>query len=329
MRVCVLGSNSFSGSSFCLDALRRGYDLVGISRSVGSVSSLAPHTWFEGDRKINFFQLDINKNADQIVELIRGHDCEVVINYASQGMVAESWISPWDWYDTNVVGLSKLVKGLEGSSVKKFIHFSTPEVYGNTEGWIKESFDFNPTTPYAISRAAGDLHLKALSETFSFPVVFTRASNVYGEGQPLYRIIPRAIAAARIGQRLKLHGGGESVRNFIHIADVNRALFEIIHRGQLGATYHISGFECISIANLVHKILDACGCSFDSGVVEMVEERVGKDHAYLLDSQFLRDSLDWHDSVSLSDGISRVIAWFDDWVESPSFLDSMVYQHKR
>ena len=136
MRVCVLGANSFSGSSFCLDALGRGYDVLGVSRSAENVASIAPHTWFEDDRKVDFFQLDINRHADQVARLIKKLSCEIVINYASQGMVAESWVSPWDWYNTNVVGLSRLVKALEGSGIKKFIHFSTPEVYGNTDGWI-------------------------------------------------------------------------------------------------------------------------------------------------------------------------------------------------
>lgn len=329
MKICILGVNSFSGSSFCLEALSRGWKVVGISRSAENPKSIAPHSWSKNQHKFSFYQIDINQGCHEIVRLIKDLKCEVVINYASQGMVAESWISPWDWYTTNVVALSKLAMGLEGSVVKKFIHFSTPEVYGNTNGWIRESFNFNPTTPYAISRAAGDLHLKALHENFGFPVVFTRASNVYGEGQPLYRIIPRTVAAARFGRPIKLHGGGSSIRNFVHIDDVNSALFKIVDSGRLGETYHISGVESISIANLVNRILYLCGSSLESKLVEMAEERTGKDHAYLLDSQFIRQSLEWCDSVDLSSGIERVIAWFDKWSESARFTESIVYKHKR
>ena len=101
---------------------------------------------------------------------------------------------------------------------------TTPEVYGSTDGgWIKEHNHFAPSTPYAVSRAACDLHLHSFHQAYGFPVVFTRAANVYGPGQQLYRIIPRALLSARTGESMQLHGGGHSVRAFIHIKDVVRA----------------------------------------------------------------------------------------------------------
>src|SRR3989338_4008923 len=99
---------------------------------------------------------------------------------------------------------------------------------------------YNPSTPYAVSRAAGDMWLKALYKSYQFPVVFTRAANVYGCGQQLYRIIPRAILYARLEKKLHLHGGGYSMRSFIHIYDVADATYRIALSGELGHTYHIS-----------------------------------------------------------------------------------------
>ena len=116
-------------------------------------------------------------------------------------MVGESWINPDQWYQTNVVSLSKLISSLRINNIKldKFIQFTTPEVYGNTTGLIRENFNFMPTTPYAISRSAGDLHLKAMFDNFDFPVIFTRAANVYGEHQSNYRILPKTFILGLTG----------------------------------------------------------------------------------------------------------------------------------
>jgi dTDP-glucose 4,6-dehydratase len=224
-------------------------------------------------------------------------------------MVAQSWLTPEDWYETNVVALAKFTRELSRlQTLDRFINFSTPEVYGTTENWIEENFNFHPTTPYAISRAAGDLHLKSLLETFDFPVIFTRAANVYGPGQQLYRVVPRAILAGLLGRKIPLQGGGTSVRSFIHIDDVSRALIDIIGAGQLGESYHISTNELVTIYELMGVIAQQIGID----VLEMVEiapERPGKDFAYKLSSEKLRGQLGWSDTITLKDGIAETIQW--------------------
>ena len=117
-----------------------------------------------------------------------------------------------------------------------------------------ENFDFNPTTPYAISRACFDNHLLLMFKYFNFPVVFTRASNVYGPCQKLYRIIPASIISASSNNKLKLDGGGNSKRNFIYVDDVVNATYKIALKGKKGESYHISSKEIISIKNLVKKV---------------------------------------------------------------------------
>ena len=109
-------------------------------------------------------------------------------------MVGQSWDFPEDWMQTNVVSSAKLLTKLKGYDfIHKYVHVTTPEVYGSTEGWRTEDFNFNPSTPYAVSRAASDMLFKIYEKEYSIPIVFTRASNVYGEGQQLYRIIPLTI----------------------------------------------------------------------------------------------------------------------------------------
>jgi dTDP-glucose 4,6-dehydratase len=231
-------------------------------------------------------------------------------------MVAQSWDSPEHWYQTNVLGLVSLAKSLETlSSLQKYVHVTTPEVYGSTGGWIKESRDFRPSTPYAISRAAGDMHLFAMHEMRGLPVCFTRAANVYGPGQQLYRIVPRTLLSARLGTQLQLDGGGKSTRSFIHIRDVADATYLIARQGVLGKTYHISTNEIVSIREIVERACILTGVSFDELVVHG-PERPGKDDTYMLDSSRLRNELGWGPSVTLDQGLRDTLAWIDDNLEA-------------
>src|SRR5439155_16940871 len=177
---------------------------------------------------------------------------DYVVNFAAQGMVAQSWQIPEQWYQTHVVANVKFHDRLRKMSwLKKYVHVSTPEVYGSTSGLIDETAPFNPSTPYAASRAACDLHLRTFLNQHKFPVVWTRSANVYGPGQQLYRIIPRTIISIRLGQKLSLHGGGHSVRSFIHIADGADATLSIARSAPAGETYHLSTTRNITIRELV------------------------------------------------------------------------------
>ena len=252
MPVLILGSNSFSASSFIDHLLTAGYAVVGTSRSVEVHPAFRPYGNNPNIKNFTYKQLDVNSGAEDIAKIVREFKIETVFNFAAQSMVAQSWENPDHLYQTNVVALSELGNLLlKEKSINKFIHFTTPEVYGSTTGWLKESFNFSPSTPYAVSRAAGDWHLKCLYENFGFPVIFTRAANVYGPGQQLYRIIPRTILSALTGKKLPLHGGGKSIRSFIHIDDVSTALETLMHQGAAGDSYHISTNDMISIFELV------------------------------------------------------------------------------
>ena len=139
-------------------------------------------------------------------------------------------------------------------------------------------------------------------------MVTTRAANVYGPGQQLYRIIPRTILFILLGRKLQLHGGGVSTRSFIHMADVSDATWKIMQNGNNGDTYHISTSEVVSIRELVERICAKLNVPFEDHV-EMVGERMGKDSAYHLDSNKLRTKLGWTDRMSLDQGLDECIAW--------------------
>jgi len=323
----VLGSNSFSGATFVDYLLEQGADVIGISRSPEPHRAFLPYLWTDRGKQFRFVQLDLNRDLDAIVDLVRDTRPDIVANFAAQSMVAESWQNPDHWFITNVVSTIRLHEELRRFGfLKKYVHVTTPEVYGSVEGLIREDQPFNPSTPYAVSRAAADMSLRSYFTAYDFPVVFTRAANVFGPGQQLYRIVPRTIMCVKLGQKLQLHGGGTSQRSFIHARDVADATFRIALDGKPGEAFHISTDRAITIRALVEMICARFGVPFGE-CVEVVGERLGKDAAYRLDSGKVRREVGWTDRTSLEQGVDETIRWvetfFDDLKTQP-----MHYIHK-
>ncbi|MEM5789619.1 MAG: GDP-mannose 4,6-dehydratase [Syntrophobacteraceae bacterium] len=310
-KILVLGSNSFSGASFISHSLRRGAEVIGASRSPEPVSVFLPYRWLEieAQRRFSFYQIDLNHDLDALMTIIHEIRPEYVVNFAAQSMVAESWQNPDHWMMTNVVSTIRLHERLRRCEfIRKYVHISTPEVYGSCSGLVPEHTVYNPSTPYAVSRASADMSLMTFFRQYRFPVVFTRAANVYGPGQQLYRIIPRTILFFLTGRKLQLHGGGHSVRSFIHIAEVCEGTLRIMRAGLPGEIYHLSTTRNISIRELVEMIAQRLNVPFEQ-LVEIVGERPGKDSAYLLDSSKARETLGWGDILTLETGIDETIAW--------------------
>ena len=164
-------------------------------------------------------------------------------------------------------------------------------------------------------------------KAYDFPVVFTRAANVYGPGQQLYRIIPRTILSIRTGKKLFLHGSGHSKRSFIHISDVVKATLKLTFNAEPGSCWHISTKEALSIRNLVQKICNIGNCPFNE-IVQDVEERLGKDKNYFLDSSKIRKKYNWEDSINLENGIKDTFHWIDQNLEDLKKLN-WDYIHKK
>jgi dTDP-glucose 4,6-dehydratase len=327
--IVVIGSNSISGAFYVRHCLQAGYRVIGLSRSEELPHCFLPYRWLRNKdlQNFDFVQADLNHNLDKILDIIKKEESRFVVNFAAQSMVAESWTHPDHWYQTNIVANVRLHDKLRNLPfLEKYVHISTPEVYGSCSGNVTEDQVFNPSTPYAASRAGCDLHLMTFFKQHGFPVVFTRAANVYGPGQQLYRIIPRTIMAVLTGEKLQLHGGGHSVRAFIHLDDVADATMRVMRHGKPGEVYHISTGRFVSIRELVAMICERMGSSFEANV-EVVGDRPGKDAAYLLDSGKCRSELGWQDRVSLEQGIDETIEWARSW-EKDLRGQSFQYIHK-
>ena len=324
----IIGSNSFIGSSFVDFLLNKNFDVIGVSRSLQPNKLFLKYTNNKLIKNFVFIKLDLNKRIDKLIQIIKKQKPVYIINYSAQGMVAESWDNPLDWYKTNILSQIELLEGIKNFKfIKKYIHFTTPEVYGSTKKWIKESFNFNPSTPYANSRAATDFHLLNLYRFYNFPVIFTRAANVYGPHQQLYRIIPKSFAFGKLGKKIPLHGAGISKRSFIYIDDVSTATYNILKKGSLGETYHISSNKLISIKDLVYKIGNLLKVN-KNNLVKMEGERLGKDDSYSLSSQKIRKNLGWSDKINLDQGLILTKNWILLEFEEIKKMN-FIYKHKK
>ncbi len=316
-RFLVLGSNSFSGSHFCDYLIKSGIPVLATSRSRENQPAFLPYMWC--GKNSNFFafeQLDINKDLERLQLILDKFQPTHIVNFAAQSMVAESWLYPLDWVQTNITATTNILELLRTyKRMRKFVQVTTPEVYGSTDTIIDEKNSFNPSTPYAVSRAAGDMMFRVYFEQYNLPICFTRAANVYGPGQQLYRIIPRTVLSCLSGQKLTLDGGGLSKRSFVHIEDVCSATFNVAMTGKIGETYHISNNEFVTIRECVQLILNTLGKDFDD-VVEIGPERAGKDLNYFLNSSKIRTELGWKDQICLADGVGQVVDWVASNIDS-------------
>ena len=328
-QILIIGSNSFAGSEFIDYLLNKNLNVIGVSRSKEINKKYLGYRKNKNINKFLFHKINLNLKKDiyKLIKIIKTNKIKYVVNFAAQGMVAESWINPEDWYMTNVVSNSILIKELSKLRLMKYLNFSTPEVYGNTKYISKESNYFVPTTPYAISRAAQDFNLMAYSKTYNFPVVFTRAANIFGPHQQSYRIIPKVIISILKNKKIPIHGSGNTLRSFIYMGDVSRALYKIlIDKNNIGETFHISSKKFITIKDLVkliNKLMDIKKKNFF-----FTKERDGKDIRYTLNSNKLRKRYMWKEKTKLEEGIIETINWIKKDIDY--FVKvSLDYLHKK
>ena len=325
--VIVLGSNSFSGSDFIDHLLeQKRFEVIGISRSPEKNSIFLPYKRF-AKSQFRFYQYDLNHQMEQLVKLLAKVKPYYIVNFAAQSEVAPSWEHPEHWFATNTVSLAKLLKYLSTAHyLTRYVHISSPEVYGTTTGVVTESAPLNPSTPYAASKAAADLLLFTYFKQFRFPVTFVRSTNVYGAHQQLFKIIPRSVIYLKLGRIIPLHGAGKAVKSYIHIRDVSRGELLIMEKGHVGELYHLSPARGVSVRAVVELICKILGKSFQKSTT-IAPERPGQDKAYVIDSTKARRELHWKSEITLEQGINDVVNWIEtNWPEIKNL--PLEYIHK-
>jgi dTDP-glucose 4,6-dehydratase len=210
--------------------------------------------------------------------------------------------------------------------LERYLHVSSPEVYGTCVGRVLEDAPVNPSTPYAASKAAADMLLDTYRRQFGFPLLTVRATNVYGARQQLFKIIPRSVLYMKSGRKIPLHGGGRAVKSYIHIRDISRGELAILDRGRVGEIYHLSPDAGVSVRQVVETLAKRLGVDF-AQAVEIVDERPGQDAAYVIDSAKARRELGWSPRIDFTSGIDEVVAWVEEnWDVLRN--EPWEYQHK-
>jgi len=318
-RYAVIGSNSFTGACFIeyLLNLPATEKILAFSRSLEKTELFLPYLSHPAAHKVTFIQADLNHDLGRVMGVLRDVQPEYLATFAAQSEVGPSWENPQHWYQTNVVSMHALYFGLKDLGfLKGIIHTSSPEVYGTCEGYIKEDAPMNPSTPYAASKAGGDLALLPLIKNFNLPVRLIRATNIYGKHQQLFKIIPRAAIYILQGKTIELHGGGLAVKSYIHSHDVSHGTYLAMTRGRAGEIYHLSPADGgISVREVVEVICRSLGADFNK-VTKVGPERLGQDKAYTIDSTKARSQLGWTDDISRETGITEVVGWVKGNLES-------------
>ena len=309
MKICILGAGGCFGTNTAGYLLSQGHDVFGIGRS--------PHKpkCFSLGIDYPYYAYHIHYELDYVLKLLDRERPEVIVNYAAQGEGAASFDPKdyWRFYETNTLGLVKLVGELQQRDwLQRFIHIGTSELYGSVTAPSKETDAFKPTSPYAASKAAFDMHLLAVAQR-GFPMNIIRPSNCYCPGQQLHRIIPKALICGLAGRRLPLHGGGLARKSYLHATDLSRAILRVIEAAPLGRTYNVGSDEPIGIQEVVARCAKAIRINFDD-LVEMATERKGQDGCYWLDSTKIK-SLGWQQKIGWVEGLEGMVEWIKSYPE--------------
>ncbi|MFG1825491.1 dTDP-glucose 4,6-dehydratase [Microbispora bryophytorum] len=310
MKLLVTGGAGFIGSHYVRTLLTGGYPaFAGASVTVldrltyaGSLANLAP---VEG--RYDFVHGDVC-DAGLLDEVVPGHD--VVIHFAAESHVDRSIDGAADFVRTNVLGTQTLMDACLAAGVRRIVHVSTDEVYGSIEtGSWDENAPLAPRSPYAASKAGGDLIARAYAVTHELPVCVTRCGNNYGPYQYPEKVVPLFITNLIEGRPVPLYGDGGNVRDWIHVSDHCRAVQLVAEVGEPGEIYHVAGTAELTNLELTRRLLDLLGASPD--LVRRVEDRKGHDRRYSLDDRKLR-ALGYAPQVSFDDGLEATVRWYAD-----------------
>lgn len=306
-RWLVCGGAGFMGSNFIHYALGRiphlrivNLDILTYAGSVENLAGLdeARHSFVKGDIA----------DAELLAKLVE--DVDIIVNFAAETHVDRSiHTSAEAFVRTNVLGVHCLLETLRHSpNIERMVHISTDEVWGDlpldsTEKFSEES-PFRPNSPYAASKAGGDLLVRAYVATHGLPVIVTHSVNNYGPRQFPEKLIPFFTARASQDQTLPLYGDGEYRRDWLYVDDHSEAILTVLKKGKLGEVYNVSQQEEYSNKEIALRILEALGKP--QSLITFVKDRPAHDRKYAVDSSKLR-ALGWAPRYLLEEKLPEVV----------------------
>ena len=309
MKILVTGGAGFIGSNFIRYMLNKypEYEIVNFDKLTyaGNLENLRD---IENDPRYSFIQGDICDPV-AVEKAVTGVDA--IINFAAESHVDRSIVSAGSFVQTDVYGTYVLLEAVKRHKLQKFLHVSTDEVYGSIQdGSFTETSNFAPNSPYAASKAGGDLLVRAYFKTHGLPVLITRASNNYGPYQYPEKFIPLFITNAIEGKDLPLYGDGKNVRDWLHVNDHCTGIDVVFHKGKFGEVYNIGGGNERENIQIVDIILKELGKSKD--IVKFVTDRLGHDRRYSLCIEKIKRELGWEPKAKFDEALVETIRWYVD-----------------
>ncbi len=309
-KILILGVSSFAGSSFANYISNNSkYELFGTYNSKKNFNDLI----FKKNKcKIKLIKVDLSVKNINLFNLVKKIKPNYIFDFASVCLVNESWFEPENYFKVNVESKIELVQNLHKLKfLEKFIYVSTPEVFGSTKKPMKENqTNFNPTTPYAISKLTIEKLLLSYSNYFGSKSIIARFSNFYGRGQLKHRLIPKVIWSIKNKKKFPIQGLGLSKRDFIFDQDFNDGLCRVMKYGKTGDTYHFSNNDYYSIREIILLICKIKKISFNK-LVYFTKDRIGKDKNYYLDCKKTAKKLKWRPQTKIKEGLKKTIIYYD------------------
>ncbi len=311
MKLLVTGGAGFIGSNFVHYWLKKypedeivNFDKLTYAGNLESLSDV------EADSRYTFVKGDIcdPKAVDDAMK-----NMDVVVHFAAETHVDRSILSASPFIQTNIVGTHVLLEAAMANNIKRFHHISTDEVFGALELGTDEKFNentpYNPRSPYSASKAGSDHLVRAYNITYGLPTTISNCSNNYGPYMFPEKLFALAITNLLEGKKVPVYGDGLYVRDWLYVEDHASAIDRILHDGKVGETYFIGGLvDDISNIDAIKMILKIMGK--DDSELEYVKDRPGHDRRYAVDWSKMKNELGWSPSVTLEEGLQKMIDWY-------------------
>ena len=305
MKILVTGGLGFIGSNFILRTLEKHPDF-----KITNIDACLPGSNLKNLPKLNSQNYSFvkgNITDKKLVDRLMSKS-DIVINFAAESHVDRSISDPKPFIDSNIIGVYTILEAIRKHK-KKMIQISTDEVFGSLKSdSAKEEFPFNPSSPYAASKASAEMLVKSYVTTYDCDVIITRCTNNYGPRQSPEKLIPKVILLAEKNQKIPIYGTGKNIRDWIFVLDHCDAILKILFKGKKGESYNIAGKNEVNNITIVKKILNIMGKSKE--LMHFIKDRPGHDFRYSLNSEKIYNELHWKATHSFEKGLEHTIEWY-------------------
>ena len=328
MKLLVTGGLGFIGSNFIMKLLKEknDFDIINVDAELFG-SDKRNLKEIQNSERYQFVKGNIT-NKRLMEDLIS--KCDAVINFAAESFVDRSINDANPFLVSNIRGTFTILDIIKQQK-KRLVQISTDEVFGSLESIsAKENSRFNPSSPYAATKAAAELLVNSFIVTYDCDCVITRCTNNYGPRQFPEKLIPKTIILASQNREIPIYGNGKNIRDWIFVDDHCDAVLKVLLEGKSGYSFNISANNETDNLTIVKKILEIMDKPFD--LIKFVDDRPGHDFRYSLDSSNIRTNLNWSENTSFDNGLRKTVDWYlantDLWKDlSPDILKSMPWKN--